>query len=313
MARVEAIVDTVSKRKVPLPYKRDLLPELVKKLFMIITGEMDNHEIEIYADETDFFQKITGISGTLKAKEQSKAEKKAIIQKYLEKYQKELEERDPQKPPIYMIANPILKINKILTNSGLPMQSAERCPIMITFIVEYFEGPDKLKEMECCRKTFSGSKEERSPEEIKIELVDTERKDEKSPLSILKQQFNNLGINKSFIKKSEDGLHLLEVQNANRSAMIEPQSAPSKLLNKIKGLPLEKVLNRKVRKLFEGEKRFSCIFKAKDDVRQDTLSIQIIKIFQEIFRKSRLDLFLYPYCTISNRTGEVLCLVSIEK
>lgn len=47
----------------------------------------------------------------------------------------------------------------------------------------------------------------------------------------------------------------------------------------------------------------SCIFKVFDDIRQDSLALQIIRLFMEIFEKNNLDLYLYPYKTISNRTG----------
>ncbi len=50
----------------------------------------------------------------------------------------------------------------------------------------------------------------------------------------------------------------------------------------------------------------SCIFKVFDDIRQDCLALQIIRLMQEIFDKNNLDLFLYPYKTISNRTGKSL-------
>lgn len=43
----------------------------------------------------------------------------------------------------------------------------------------------------------------------------------------------------------------------------------------------------------------SCIFKVGDDLRQDSLALQVIHIFQEIFRENNLKLFLYPYQTIS--------------
>ncbi len=46
-----------------------------------------------------------------------------------------------------------------------------------------------------------------------------------------------------------------------------------------------------------------CIFKVFDDIRQDNLSIQIIKVFQQIFERLGLDIKLFPYKTISNRTG----------
>lgn len=47
----------------------------------------------------------------------------------------------------------------------------------------------------------------------------------------------------------------------------------------------------------------SCIFKQNDDLRQDILAIQFIKLFQKIFKKCDLDLYVAPYKCISNRTG----------
>ncbi len=47
----------------------------------------------------------------------------------------------------------------------------------------------------------------------------------------------------------------------------------------------------------------SCIFKVNDDLRQDIIALQVIKLFQKIFKKCGLDLFVAPYKCISNRTG----------
>ena len=51
------------------------------------------------------------------------------------------------------------------------------------------------------------------------------------------------------------------------------------------------------------EREVSCIFKVFDDIRQDCLALQVIKLFQEIFERHKLGLSLFPYHTISNRTG----------
>ena len=45
------------------------------------------------------------------------------------------------------------------------------------------------------------------------------------------------------------------------------------------------------------------IFKVNDDIRQDTLALQVLRLFKNIFEKYDLDLFVYPYKTIANRTG----------
>ena len=50
----------------------------------------------------------------------------------------------------------------------------------------------------------------------------------------------------------------------------------------------------------------SCIFKVFDDIRQDSLALQVIQQFSEIFGIHNLELKLFPYKTISNRTGEDL-------
>lgn len=63
----------------------------------------------------------------------------------------------------------------------------------------------------------------------------------------------------------------------------------------------------------DKEEVVSCIFKTFDDIRRDNLSLQIIRIFQEIFLIEKLDLFLFPYKTISTRTGNVSDLYSRKR
>ena len=44
---------------------------------------------------------------------------------------------------IYLPSNPYYQVQSIIQNSGLPMQSAARVPIMVSFECVGFEGPDE--------------------------------------------------------------------------------------------------------------------------------------------------------------------------
>ena len=322
MAKVEGIIDANSKRKVPLPCPKDELPAIVGQLAAVITGRMSDEDRVIYNEQTEFFQKITEISGALKAKEQTKPEKKAIIQKYLEKYNKELESRDPDKAPLYLITNPHYKIARIQTDSGLPMQSAERCPIMVTFWVTKYEGPDRKlsKNNDCITERHaslivvpkirspeirvSDSKEVNHVDDIHIDIKDrkasTPMEEKKRKTSINSPSL----ISKFQASMLESPTSPVENRIRREEGSKTKEFQPNKALFLSSG-----ALRKPTIKERDEEKPVSCIFKAKDDVRQDTLSLQVIRIFQEIFRKNGLDLFLYPYSTVSNRTGEVTTLI----
>jgi phosphatidylinositol 4-kinase len=49
-------------------------------------------------------------------------------------------------PDIYMPTNPRYQISSIKLDSGAPMQSAAKCPILVSFYCRRYEGPDKYFE-----------------------------------------------------------------------------------------------------------------------------------------------------------------------
>jgi hypothetical protein len=65
--------------------QKEELPQITKDLFTAILAKLDPVEQQFFHTETDFFEKITGISGFLKAS-MSKDEKKKGIKEHLEKH-----------------------------------------------------------------------------------------------------------------------------------------------------------------------------------------------------------------------------------
>ena len=97
---------------------------------------MSQNQRAFFETETKFFEKITSISGLLQPS-QSKDEKKAIIREKLIEYNDQIPEC------VYLPTNQTCKVVGIVTSSGQPMQSAARVPILVSFEVEDYPGPDR--------------------------------------------------------------------------------------------------------------------------------------------------------------------------
>ena len=80
---------------------------------------------------------MTAISGKLMPKMPADV-KRSIIQEELEKI--------PVTPEIYMPTNPRCQVSSIKLDSGIPMQSAAKCPILVTFYCTRYGGPDQYFE-----------------------------------------------------------------------------------------------------------------------------------------------------------------------
>lgn len=133
--RVENYLDSQHGRKVALPVEENL--HIQSKLVMdIILSKMNKTESDFFNTETNFLEKITSISGILKPS-QSKDEKKAIIREKLIQYNQEIP------PNVYLPTNQKCRVVGIVTTSGMPMQSAARVPILVSFEVQDYEGPDQ--------------------------------------------------------------------------------------------------------------------------------------------------------------------------
>ncbi len=47
----------------------------------------------------------------------------------------------------------------------------------------------------------------------------------------------------------------------------------------------------------------ACIFKVHDDCRQDTMTIQVVRLLRDLYATLGLPVYMYPYSVIPNRTG----------
>ncbi|KVH93236.1 Armadillo-type fold [Cynara cardunculus var. scolymus] len=96
---------------------------------------------DIFRREFDFFEKVTSISGVLYPL--PKEERRAGIKRELEKIQLDGDD-------LYLPTAPNKLVKGIQVNSGIPLQSAAKVPIMITFDVVDRDGdPNDIKPQAC--------------------------------------------------------------------------------------------------------------------------------------------------------------------
>ncbi|GAV80522.1 PI3_PI4_kinase domain-containing protein/PI3Ka domain-containing protein [Cephalotus follicularis] len=97
--------------------------------------------LDLFRREFDFFDKVTSISGVLFPL--PKEERRAGIRRELEKIEIEGEE-------LYLPTAPNKLVRGIQVDSGIPLQSAAKVPIMITFnVVDRFGDPNDVKPQAC--------------------------------------------------------------------------------------------------------------------------------------------------------------------
>ncbi|XP_024959185.1 phosphatidylinositol 4-kinase alpha 1 isoform X3 [Cynara cardunculus var. scolymus] len=96
---------------------------------------------DIFRREFDFFEKVTSISGVLYPL--PKEERRAGIRRELEKIQ--VDGAD-----LYLPTAPNKLVRGIQVNSGIPLQSAAKVPIMITFdVADRYGDPNDIKPQAC--------------------------------------------------------------------------------------------------------------------------------------------------------------------
>lgn len=183
------------------------LTSISKILLRKILKSMTPLEKSIFKQVDDFFESITAISGILRPK-MPKPEKKSIIKENLEKI--------PLNDFLYIPSNPYYKIAKIKLDSGTPMQSAAKCPIMITFYCQKYEGPDSYYQRLIVSQQSVNSytnDEDLAPENIQESTGINNLRETTGIKLFPKEKLNPWGIPTSFVRNHENA--------ENRSFVLE--------------------------------------------------------------------------------------------
>ncbi|CAI2371899.1 unnamed protein product [Moneuplotes crassus] len=337
MAEVETEPSEDDKdRKVPLD-REDILPETCQRIIDRILSTIRKHEKILFQTESGFFEDVTAISGIMKPS-MSKDEKRAIIKDNLIRINRIVQSRTsgyqsnqnnqhnedvPEWIPnagneeiaeylksLYLPTNPSCKVVSIVETSGAPMQSAAKCPFRVTFnVVE--EAPNKkVKEEEKVADDMSIISEGKLTQ-INSIIGRQGRESVNSDFSSINERWRNdedqiFSSHKNFRKimtfnRKHSVSSFMAKNNENSRGGMVNHSTKNVVMNNIVVPQNKTKLNKRNTSNIQ---KVSCIFKVFDDVRQDILAIRIVKLFKEIFETFELDLHLFPYNVLCNRTGE---------
>ena len=285
-----------------------------------IEKNFTSYDLRTFNEINDFLVYLTEISSKMDPK-MSKNKKKEIIKNCL---------TDIKIPEFaYLPTNPEMRVVGIYKNTGRPMQSAAKCPFMLTFKCEKIEDLENFlpqKRKTTVNEDFIDIKSTSDDDnDINIDYRKTKNTKKSffggsnQKITPIKKLNKNISRNNSNLSNLSNMQKLVTELNLSGDKKLELNNKD--LLNKMPSLKYKNYLSKNTSSYSELKKEpkkenkkyhdIAVIFKTKDDIRHDTLTLKFITIMKEIFMREKVNLYLMPYRTFSNRTGEDKCLGGI--
>ncbi|KAL5111912.1 Phosphatidylinositol 4-kinase alpha [Taenia crassiceps] len=234
-----------------------------------ITKRFSGPALEFFKREFTFFDQITSVSGEIRPYPKGPERKKACL---------EALKKIRLQPGCYLPSNPDAIVLEIDYNSGTPMQSAAKAPYLAKFKVSRC-GITQLE------KTAIQVASEAASALTTATLKGGQRPTTETPMPLRKDS-HIFSLRSPFVRARRQTSTTSQPNVAkggrktSKSESVNPhQQPPSSIYWQ------------------------ACIFKVGDDVRQDILALQVIRIFQNVFNQYGLELFLYPYRVVATGPG----------
>lgn len=251
---------------------------LMKSIIDKIIQSFTPLEQLLYRIEFDFFEQVTSISGVLKPLP-SKEQRKQRIRELLSKIHIQ--------PGIYLPINPKLQVDSIVINSGTPMQSAAKVPILVAF-----KCKKQNIDMNSVKQLLINQNNSTTPHK----QLNGTHNDQTTEHTEYNTPAAALSLHSDETQKKNSILHVPRNDSGDDETNQHETADPT--------VPNTDVVNKKSAQSVPTQTT-ACIFKVGDDTRQDALALQIMSLCQAIWQSVQLPLHVYPYRVVPTSTGSI--------